>query len=79
MALAAIPVSVFYLTLDRILVITYGFSLGQRNSITDKLIIYSYILVIFMGFGICATGFIYALKDMPEKTSKINFFFFKFQ
>uniref|UniRef100_A0A914MWT1 Uncharacterized protein n=1 Tax=Meloidogyne incognita TaxID=6306 RepID=A0A914MWT1_MELIC len=65
MALAAIPVSVFYLTLDRILVITYGFAVGQR---TNKLVIYSYVLVILTGFGICTNGFISALNNMPEKT-----------
>nr|CAD2149361.1 unnamed protein product [Meloidogyne enterolobii] len=65
MALAAIPVSVFYLTLDRILVITYGFAVGQR---TNKLVIYSYVLVILTGLGICANGFLSALNNMPEQT-----------
>ncbi|CAK5081053.1 unnamed protein product [Meloidogyne enterolobii] len=70
MALAAIPVSVFYLTLDRILVITYGFAGGQR---TNKLVIYSYVLVILTGLGICANGFLSALNNMPEQTSEIDF------
>ncbi|KAF7634220.1 hypothetical protein Mgra_00006398 [Meloidogyne graminicola] len=52
-----------FLTLDRILVITYGFA--QR---TNKLIIYLYVLIIFIGFGFCATGFMSALNNIPEKT-----------
>jgi len=67
--LAMIPVSVFFLTLDRILIIRFAYNYGQR---AKRMLMYSYVLILFICFCVCMYAFLSALPVENPTSQRRN-------